>query len=185
MTLRIFMDGAQAGQKLEHGLLIAQQRITRTVATTASEASGEVLRRGRADIASAGRFGRRWHVGLHADVRQEQVGTSISVFHDVQYFSVFETGKTIRGKPLLWIPLSFARDAQGVLARNYPGGLFRVDRTGKASLLLSRSTKEPKYFAKESVVIPKKFHIREIARDVANKLRAIYSKHFQKEVGGA
>lgn len=184
MTLRIRVEGQQAGQKLEHGLKIAQERIGRSVQATMKEGSEEILRRGRPDIARAGKFGTRWIQGLHADVLNTNTGTEIHVFHDVPYFSVFEFGKLIKGKPLLWIPLSFASDAQGKRARDYPGGLFRVDRKHGAPLLLSISTGEPKYFGKEQVRIPRKFHIRDIARTVANKLRSIYSKHFRSEVGG-
>jgi len=35
----------------------------------------------------------------------------------------FQFGKVIHGKPLLFIPFSFAKDAQGVNARDY-GPLF-------------------------------------------------------------
>lgn len=184
MTLRIHIDGRQAGQRLEHGLKRAQERIGRTIDATMKEASGNILKQGRANIASAGQFGRRWREGLHADIRRDGTDTGIFVYHDVPYFSVFEFGKTIKGKPLLWIPLSFARDAQKVRARDYSGGLFRVDRQGKAPLLLSITTREPKYFGKEQVKIPRKFYIRDIARRVANQMRSIYSKHFRREVGG-
>jgi hypothetical protein len=49
-----------------------------------------------------------------------------------------------------------------------------VNRKGKAPLLLSARDKKPKYFGKLSVRIPKKFHILEIGREVARKLKEFY-----------
>jgi hypothetical protein len=73
--------------------------------------------------------------------------------------------------------LSFAKDAQGVRARDYPGKLFRVDRDGgKAPLLLGGSPATPKYFGKASVRIPKKFHLRDIIREGASKLKLFYNQ---------
>jgi hypothetical protein len=145
---------------------------------TAQETSENIIALGRQDIASAGRFGSRWMQGLHADVSEGGGSIRISVYHEVPYWRVFEKGATIHGKPMLWIPLSFARDAQGVWARNYPGGLFRVDRQGKAPLLLSRDTKEPKYFGKESVTIPKKFHLAGITRKAAQQVGDLFKQIF-------
>jgi hypothetical protein len=68
---------------------------------------------------------------------------------------VFQEGRVIHGKPLLWIPLSFS-DAVGIRARDY-GPLFRVDRSGKSPLLLSPKDGEPKYSGHEQITIPKKF----------------------------
>lgn len=80
----------------------------------------------------------------------------------------------ISGKPLLWIPLDFASDAKGVRARDYPGRLFRVDRAGKAPLLLSDDG--PKYFGKEQVRIPKKWHLRQIAAQVSRKMNSYFKR---------
>lgn len=181
MSLSIKVSGRQAGSKLRTGLFRQQKRIAKTSKKTMQDASKEILRKGRADMKRGGNFGSsRWQSGLKAPVRLLTSGFRVDVFHKVPYFHVFEYGAVIKGKPLLWIPLSFARDAKGVMARDFPGGLFRVDRSGsKAPLLLSIADGEPKYFGKESVKIPQKFHIREIARKVANKLRQIYSKNFK------
>jgi hypothetical protein len=184
-TLQIEFDAKAAGPALRHGTQIAQDRIQRSLASTANEAAATILRLGRANISAAGKFGTRWTQGLHADVLINPVVSSIQVWHEVPYFMIFERGGIIQGKPLLWIPLSFASDAQGKRARDFPGGLFRVDRkSGGAPLLLSIRDKQPKYFGKTSVNIPQKFHIRDIARKVGNSLRDIYSKFFRSDVGG-
>jgi len=133
------------------------------------------LAEGRADIAGAGRFGQRWKDGLQAAEDFGPERSTLTIFHTIFYWTVFEFGAVIKGKPLLWIPLSFAVDAIGVMARNFPGGLFRVDRkAGGAPLLLSRATGEPKYFGKEQVTIPKKFHLRAICARVLKGFKALY-----------
>lgn len=100
----------------------------------------------------------------------------------VPYWTVFQFGKVIQGRPLLWIPLSFATDAQGVMARDYPGPLFRVDRAGKAPLLMTNVGKraEAKYFGKESVRIPKKFHLIEICTRIGRGLAEMYRGQFRR-----
>ncbi len=148
----------------------------------AQDAAEEIEEKGAKDIASAGNFGSRWTQGLHAKVSEGGGNIRVSVTHDVSYFSVFETGKIILGKPLLWIPLSFADDAQGVNARDYPGVLFRVDRKdGGAPLLLAAGKPaQVKYFGIDQVVIPRKFHIAEIAREASRKLKQFYAARKSK-----
>jgi hypothetical protein len=58
----------------------------------------------------------------------------------VKFWRVFQNGAIIHGKPMLWIPLSFAKDAQGIRAKDYPGKLFRVDRKGGLAPLLMTSS---------------------------------------------
>lgn len=133
----------------------------------------EILARGRADIAGAGSFGRRWTDGLQGEVTEAPGEIDLKITHNVEYFMVFQRGAMIRGKPLLAIPLSFAGVPKGTYARNFPGGLFRVNRkSGAAPLLLSRADKQPKYFLRESVTIPKKFRVLEIIAEESKNLRA-------------
>lgn len=179
-TVRLYLDNERVGQKFERSLGNTAKRVRNAARAAAFDASEEIRNRAAVDMASAGNFGPRWTQGLNVEITEGGGNIRIAFNHSVPYFSVFQYGKVIKGKPLLWIPLSFAADAKGVLARNFPGGLFRVDRTskGKAPLLLSRSTREPKYFGKESVTIPKKFHVIEIIREVAKNVRGYFNKNF-------
>lgn len=158
------------------------RRAQRAAKGAMRDAREEMLDRGRRDIEAAGNFGRRWTQGLKARVEDDEKGTTLTVTHDVPYWTVHQYGKRITGKPLLAIPLS-GTDAERrrIWARDYPGGLFRVDREGKASLLLSLRTGEPKYFLKRQVYVPKRFHIVEIARDVARKIRKFYVERLRGE----
>ena len=95
------------------------------------------------------------------------------ITHAVKYWKVFEEGRVIFGKPLLWIPLSFSTAGHlGVRARDFPGKLFRVNRKGKAPLLMNEQG--PQYFGKERVRIPRKWHLRDIVKRIARNMRQYY-----------
>lgn len=122
----------------------------------------DLKRQGDADIAGAGNFGSRWTSAFNVQSRREDFGVTIEMsFRGIPYAMIHETGGVIHGKPLLWIPLSFAH--VNVPARAYPGRLFRVNRAGGRPLLFSAEDRSPKYVGVPLVRIPKRFHLREIA----------------------
>lgn len=178
VAVRIYLDGDRAGPLFRRAWENQAKSIKDAVRGAARDAADEIVRKGRADIEGAGRFS-KWAQGLNATVTEGGGNIRVSVSIDKKqapWFWVFQNGMVIHGKPLLWIPLSFAQDAQGVMARDFGGGLFRVDRkSGGAPLLLSIKDKQPKYFGKEYVTEPKKFHVVEIARDAARRLRDFYA----------
>lgn len=187
-ALRIYFQGERAGPLLKRATQRAGDRVREAARSAAQQAAEEIVERGRADIAAApGNWGTRWLEGLQAKVSEGGGNIRIAVSHNVPYFGVFQHGAVIQGRPLLWIPLSFADSAtmtwpgRGARARDYPGRLFRVDRKAGAPLLLDYRTKEPQYFGKESVTIPKKFHVLEIAREVARKLKEIFRENYDKQ----
>lgn len=185
MTLRVRFRGRTVGSSLRVAFRRDYETIARAATSTLREAARIIRFRGRQNIAQAGNFGQRWTNGLIVEPSIPRGETSITgrieISHLIPYWLVFERGAVIRGRPLLWIPLSFARRAQRTRARDYPGRLFRVDRaSGAAPLLLDYNTKEPQYFGKESVRIPKKFRIREIATQVANRMGVIYERYFRQ-----
>lgn len=179
MTLRVTVNSVQAGQRFKADMRRAASSIDAAIAATAKETADAILKAGRADIQNAGKFGTRWTSGLQAKVGRGGGFTRITITHNVPYWTVFERGKVIRGKPMLWIPLSFALDAQRVWARNYPGRLVRVERPGKAPLLVNPLS-GPKYFGKRSVTIPKKFHLTQIAAREARRMSSVYSRNFRR-----
>jgi hypothetical protein len=164
MTIGIRLVGPPVEAQLSANLAKQKQKIRRSVDAAAMKLGNSIVEKGRADIASAGQFGQRWTQGLTSETTNEgDARTVITIREAVPYWRVFQDGAIIQGKPLLWIPLSFATEAHGVSAKDYPGRLFRVDRkSGGAPLLLSADDGEPKYSGHESVRIPKKFHLMEI-----------------------
>jgi hypothetical protein len=181
--LRVYVDDKKVGPLFERFNKKKTTLVRKAMVSAAQDMAEEIEFEGQEDISDAGNFGSRWTEGLHADVSEETGAVRIDVTHDVPYWRVFQYGAVIQGKPLLWIPLSFAEDAQGLWARAYPGALFRVDRIGKAPLLLTpgkpAQPAQPKYFGKSSVTIPKKFHLIEIARGVAKRARDFYTDRFK------
>jgi hypothetical protein len=178
MPIRIALGREQVGRRFSAGIRRNRDASLAALRETARLTSESILSLGRANISAAGRFGRRWTAGFRARVTEGGGFIKITLTHAVPYWTVFQFGKVIHGRPLLWIPLSFASDAQGVLARNFPQPLFRVERPGRAPLLLA-SGGEPKYFGKESVTIPKKFRLLEIAAEASRRMRDVYGRTFK------
>lgn len=111
----------------------------------------EIRNEGRAEIKKAGRFG-AWALRVTGRKGQpiEVYGTSV--------VSAFEDGLVIQGKPLLWIPLTRAADAQKYSPRAFPGQLVKVERRNKAPLLVAAGG-EPKYHGQTRVVMPKRINL--------------------------
>ena len=169
-----YVNGDKLGPKFKFGVQRYGKKVIRASQQTARIAVDEIEAEGRANIAAGGDFSsERWQRGFRARLSfTSRTDMSIRITHDVPYWVVFEEGRIIQGKPLLWIPLSFS-DAVGIRASEY-GALFRVNRKSGAPLLLSKDDKQPKYFGKEQVTIPQKFHIREIIERVASRMGEIF-----------
>lgn len=181
MTTRLFLAGERVGPQLARS---ANKNIKKVLAAergAAQDARDYAVAHGRADIASAGKFGSRWIDGFDGKITEGGGFIRVSFTEKVPYWRVFQFGAIIRGKPLLWIPFSFAQDAQGINARDFPGRLFRVTRKSDGLPLLLKVGKPavPKYFGKTSVTIPKKFHLVEIIRDAARQMKTFYRERFK------
>jgi hypothetical protein len=175
IEIKITVEGPPVGPQLDARLERIKLRIQRAIGNASGKLADNILTAGRADITGAGRFGARWTQGLTSGIAGEGLIRTITIREAVPYWRVFQYGAIIHGKPLLWIPLSFAGIPPGTRARDFRGRLFRVDRKGGgAPLLLSADDKKPKYFGAKSVRIPKKFHLVEIARAEANTFGALY-----------
>src|SRR5262245_59018796 len=87
----------------------------KSVATSAAvkalrQTAVDIVDEGRANIASSGRFGSNWQRDLQFRMMDTEEGGAPSlnakaiIFHKSRLAGVFESGVTIAGKPLLWIP---------------------------------------------------------------------------------
>jgi hypothetical protein len=150
------------------------ERTKQALAGASDKLRDNVLEKGRADMAGAGNFSSaRWQQGFTGEVSGSGDSRTITFKHSVPYWTVFQYGATIHGKPLLWIPLNASE--KGISARDFGGQLFRVDRKGGgAPLLMSATDKQVKYTGHEQVTIPKKFHLVEIIQSEAKTLGALY-----------
>jgi hypothetical protein len=178
--IRVYIDGDRAGPLFQRAVTRQKARVLESARDAAQDTADEILDEGRADIKGAGNFGSRWTDGLNAEVTEGGGNIRIAVTEDVEYWKVHQFGAVIHGKPLLWIPLSFASDALGVSAKDYSGQLFRVDRAGKAPLLMTPGKPaKAKYVGKESVTLPKRFHLIEITRAAARRIKDFYRDRFK------
>lgn len=184
MTITVRFDNMdQIGPAFRNRTKRFGERAILAAQAAAQKAAADLVTEGKADMSASGNFGSdRWQNGLEAKVSfQSRSDINIRFTHSVTFWRVFEFGATIQGKPMLWIPLPFAEDAKGVRARDFGGQLFRVDRAGKAPLLMTSTGKgqaEAKYFGKDHVTIPRKFHLRDVARSIAQRLPQYYKDAF-------
>lgn len=182
MTVRLFLGGERVGPQLTRAAAKNKAKILAAERGAAQDVVNYVVPQARADIARAGRFGPRWTQGFQGKITEGGGFIRVSFTEAVPYWRIFQYGGVINGKPMLWIPLSFAKDAQGIRARDYPGRLFRVDRkSGGAPLLLAAGNPaQPKYFGKDHVTMPKKFHLVEIVRSGAKLMKSFYAKRMKE-----
>lgn len=176
-TFQIVFDGAKASRSLGDFTRAKSKQFERAIARTAMAGGVEIKRRGDTDISKAGKFSPRWPAAFMVDSTSNgpQANISVGFSNAIPYANIHEFGGTIRGKPLLWIPLSFANVPKDTPARSFPGGLFSVSRAGRRPLLFSVLSKEPKYVGIEAVTLRPRFHIRSI---VANVVRTQFAKMF-------
>ena len=148
-------------------------RVEKALAAAAAKMAENAIERGRSDISGAGAFGTRWTSGFTYEITGTGDERVVSFRQEVPYWRIFQYGGIIKGKPLLWIPLSWT--GVKVRARDFPGRLFRVNRkSGAVPLLMSVADKKPIYHGQTSVRIPKKFHLVEIIRAESKTLGALY-----------
>lgn len=148
--MKITTEGPSLPGALQQSLAKAMKDISASMKEAADAASKAILDRGRADISGAGRFGARWTEGLTSTIEEEPPSkVTITVREAVPYWTVFQYGKVIHGKPLLY---------------------FKPDRP----IFYRGKTTMPAVISVRSVTIPKKFHLVEICHDVAGQLGQLY-----------
>src|SRR5262245_47265369 len=129
-TLRLYFTGEPIGRQLKRSTDKNTSAVIAAMTATGEQKALTIESRGRADIASAGKFGGRWTSGLQAKVSRGGGNIRLAVTHREKYFPVFEFGATISGKPLLWLPIGGAGKgtAGQTYASAYPGKLVKVQR---------------------------------------------------------
>lgn len=181
-TLRFYFEGESAASKFQRNNQKAALNMNRAMLTSAQQTAETIETRGRADIAGAGKFGGRWTAGLHAKVSRGGGNIRLAVTHSEKYFGVFERGARIAGRPLLWLPIGGGGGSRGsagqTYASSYPGKLFRIKSSSGRPLLMDAGSKQVKYVGVTNVTIPRKFHIRDIIRQEATRLKERYAANF-------
>lgn len=176
MTLRIKITPPNIGSELKGQFVGLGERLLRALSAAMNMAASMIIEAGKRDIGGAGNFGASWTDGLKMEIEDGSLGNmKMYLTHDIPWAGIFETGGTIHGKPLLWIPIS-GTDAAGVRASAFSGGLFsaKYPRRSGPPLLFSIADKKPRYFGVEEVTIPKKFQLTEDITSVMSNFRSIF-----------
>jgi hypothetical protein len=174
--LRIKFLGDQLGPKFKRNRTRDGEIVLAAARETAKTAQAELLARGRRDISSAGRFGRRWTEGLTAPITEGGGRIVLNLSHAVPYFMVFQRGKVIRGSRCSGYLSHLATLKACALATIQEVYSASIERGRPRCCFSMRDRKRPVYFGKTKVTIPKKFHVLEIGRDVGAQVQGILSQ---------
>jgi hypothetical protein len=155
--------------------------VAQAMTIAGQETATEIEQRGRQDIAGAGNFGSKWTEGFKSAVAPGGDKVTVKTTMSGPRWKIFQTGGTVKGRPLLWIPLSSGGAPKS--PKNYGGQLVRVDRKAGAPLLIDPKS-GPKYHGQTSVDIPKKFHLTEIANEVGGKIGERYNAALKRLTHG-
>lgn len=176
MSFRLRFVGLDFGTAYRTAVAEDLRLMAKAIKLTTLDIAQSIEREGKRDIAGAGKFGRKWIEGFHVDVTPRSgalTNSVISVSHDIPFAFIFETGGTIRGKPIMWVPLSFAKLRKD---EDFTGGMFRVNRKGKPPLLFSVIDKKPKFVGLARVFLRKRFHIRRIVLEQFRRIPQTYER---------
>lgn len=179
MAVRVRLRSNSIKPEIDETVAHLKQRIRGAVSASTVEFADNVIREGRADIAAAGRFTGAWLSGFTYDISGEENVQTIVFHHSKRLWRIFQKGATIKGEPLLWIPV----EPGGPPARKFPGRLFQVKGRSKRDtpLLMSVEDKQVKYIGVKKVVIRRKFHLLRIIRDEAKKMRDRFKDEMKKD----
>jgi hypothetical protein len=137
--------------------------------------------RSRLDIMNSGlRNPARYVKGLTTKVRKRREGYGIQVFLRPNYASVWEYGGTSLGKPLMWIRQKATTPATKRAGAFKRGTLFRPK--GRNVLLFNppgKAKTEELYVGVASVTHARRFHLRKIAYEEANRLSDILARNMK------
>lgn len=134
------------------------------------------VKEGRANIAAAG-FSARWQKGLTSKFFPNKGGDPAAlIFHRIGFAGVFETGITIKGQPLLWLPIEQNLPVGVHSPRQYGKKLVSVNIAGKPPLLFDAQDRllGPLFVATQSVTLRKRFDLYRIFAAAAARMREFY-----------
>ena len=167
ITIKVNITGADLRSSVKENLDAFVEKVKDAVTAAMNMARGMIDEQAKAMIAGSGAFGQRWMDGLHVTLDNMR----LSMSHDTPYADIFETGGTISGHPLLWLPFS------GGAGR---GGSLVSAAHSKIPLMLSINDKTPALFGVTSVTIPKKWDL----NGVITSVMANFADYFSQAMEG-
>jgi len=162
-----------------------QRPVAEAAVAALRETAANAVQEGRRNIAGAGpNFGGKWVSGLQYLTKDAREGGEASlqasavIFHRYGIAGVFETGATIRGKPLLWIPTTRGAPSAGRSGKKLGSATVR----GTPMLFDANDRdreRKPLYVGVPVVRIPKKFNITGIVKEHVARMAQLFIKHFK------
>ena len=183
--------------KVDEPKWLAMIRAKHQPAAVAAEAAlrdvaAESVQEGRKDIAAAGPgFSHaEWLSGLQYRTFDDRVGGQatlsgkVVIFHKYGIAGVFEEGATIKSEKLMWLPTRKglprlggarrpSRSRRKLTFATVRGVVMAFDAADKAR------DRKPLYIGLKEVVIPQKFHIRQIVADNMAHIAEYFLKEFK------
>jgi hypothetical protein len=175
IEIKVTAEGGAIGPKVGAALEQQRLRIQAAIDRATGKLANSILEKGRADISSAGKFGSRWTSGLTAGIAGGGNVRTVTLRQSQPHWQVFQFGAIIKAKKnLLWIPLPGVSPTER-------GDFFGTSKKGNRLLFRKDGPKQitPLRVGKESVRIPKKFHLVEIARAEAKTFGALYRREME------
>ena len=168
VQVTITITGGSISERVSKNIDATIEQVNTAVTAAMNMCRSMIEEQGRGMISGSGKFGGRWTDGLHVALDNMR----ISMSHDIPYADIFETGGTITGSPLLWLPIGGG-----------PAGSEKLVSAKGASkpLMLSINDKSPKLFGITSVTIPKKWDLGGVITSVMGNFAA----YFEEAMGGS
>ena len=101
VKVTIEVTGGDIQTRVVENINATVAQVNQAVSTAMNMVRSMIEEQAREQIAASGKFGGRWTDGLHVTLDNMR----ISMSHDIAYADIFETGGTISGSPLLWLPI--------------------------------------------------------------------------------
>jgi Family of unknown function (DUF6441) len=157
-----------------------QKQIEEAKAGAVQDAAALAIAEGRANVAGAG-FPARWQAAVRSRFYpNKQSGDPAAIVFDVIPFAgVFETGATIQGRPLLWLPIGGKAGVRS--PRQYPGRLVSVNVRGKPPLLFDAAKRKlgPLFVGVRTVTLRKRLDIARILKLAAERVGEFYEQRIK------
>jgi hypothetical protein len=163
VQVTITITGGSISERVSKNIDATIAQVNKAVTAAMNMCRSMIEEKARAMISVSGKFGGRWVDGLHVTLDNMR----LSMSHDIPYADIFETGGTISGSPLLWLPIG-GGPAEGEKLVSAKGA--------SKPLMLSITDKSPKLFGTASVTIPKKWDMNGIVQNVMQNFADYFSE---------
>jgi hypothetical protein len=137
---------------------------------------------GRENIAAAGNFRGKWQTGLRSKFYANKgIDPAAVIFHRIGLVSVFETGITISGARLLWLPIEQNLPKRIKSPKQYGKKLVSVNVAGKPPLLFDANNRllGPLFVGVPSATIRKRFDLYRIFAAAADRIPEFYTQRIK------